>query len=409
MSFNSPVWFNLGVATSKPQISACQPYDARVATPKGLIPVGELVERNAVGEEVFDRAGVTRVVATKANGRKEVFRLTIGSGVTVDATADHVILVADDRKGHRTSWKRVSEVRAGDRLVLDASRTVMRPAEVSVMELAGLGAPREYAGRGRRFQQQGDIEAWIETAASEPNLIAAAEAALAGWLQGDGFVGIPAGCTSLVIELQPADAEELADVERLLDLVFPGVHRHVTRSDATQDRGCYRVRLSGEVLVPFVNKWELITRGSEMRVPSRLWTSSTDEIAGYLRSLFQADGYVSIQAVTAARLWPRAAVGLGTVSSQLAADVQQLLLSLGVQSTIRTEPTRGVRQAFHTVTVGTQPDRLLFAELVGFPCARKASLLRASLEIGVNNTTPRHQIRFPRVTEIEITWRHGRL
>ena len=137
MSFNSPVWFNLGVATSKPQISACQPYDARVATPTGLIPIGELVDRNEVGKEVFDRAGVTRIVATKANGRKEVFRLTIGSGVTIDATADHVILVADDRKGHRTSWKRVSEVKTGDRLVLDASRTVMRPAEVSVMELAG--------------------------------------------------------------------------------------------------------------------------------------------------------------------------------------------------------------------------------------------------------------------------------
>ena len=121
MSFNSPVWFNLGVATSKPQISACQPYDARVATPNGLIPIGELVERNAVGEQVFDRQGVTRVVATKANGRKEVFRLTVGPGVTVDATADHVILVADDRRGHHTSWKRVSEVKAGDRLVLDAS------------------------------------------------------------------------------------------------------------------------------------------------------------------------------------------------------------------------------------------------------------------------------------------------
>ena len=205
MSFNSPVWFNLGVATSKPQISACQPYDARVATPKGMISIGELVERNAIGEEVFDRHGVTRVVATKASGRKEVFRLTVGSGVTVDATADHVILVADDRRGRRTTWKAVSEVRTGDRLVLDASRTVMRRAEASVAELAGLGAPREYAGRGRRFQQQGDVDYWIETAATEPSLIAVAEASLAGWLQGDGYVGIPTGCTSLVIELQPAD------------------------------------------------------------------------------------------------------------------------------------------------------------------------------------------------------------
>ena len=36
-----------------------------------------------------------------------------------------------------------------------------------------------------------------------------------------------------------------------------------------------------------------------MRVPSRLWSASTDEVACYVRSLFQADGYVSIQPVTA--------------------------------------------------------------------------------------------------------------
>src|SRR4029453_4387480 len=40
-SFNSPVWFNVGTA-SKQQVSACQPYDAMVSTPAGLIPIGRL-------------------------------------------------------------------------------------------------------------------------------------------------------------------------------------------------------------------------------------------------------------------------------------------------------------------------------------------------------------------------------
>ena len=43
-SFNSPVWFNVGT-TSPQQVSACQPYDALVSTPAGLVPIGELVER----------------------------------------------------------------------------------------------------------------------------------------------------------------------------------------------------------------------------------------------------------------------------------------------------------------------------------------------------------------------------
>src|SRR5712671_1902346 len=60
-SFNSPVWFNVG--TSSPQqVSACQPYDALVSTPAGLIPIGTLVEQNAVGTKVFDASGTTRVM-----------------------------------------------------------------------------------------------------------------------------------------------------------------------------------------------------------------------------------------------------------------------------------------------------------------------------------------------------------
>src|SRR5579863_3666220 len=42
-SFNSPVWFNVGT-TSPQQVSACQPYDALVSTPAGLISIGALVE-----------------------------------------------------------------------------------------------------------------------------------------------------------------------------------------------------------------------------------------------------------------------------------------------------------------------------------------------------------------------------
>src|SRR5579875_2609707 len=62
-SFNSPVWFNVGTP-AKQQVSACQPYSAPVSTPDGPIPIGKLVESNAVGEKVFDASGVTRIVAT---------------------------------------------------------------------------------------------------------------------------------------------------------------------------------------------------------------------------------------------------------------------------------------------------------------------------------------------------------
>jgi len=63
-SFNSPVWFNVGTASPQ-QVSACQPYDALVSTPAGLIPIGKLVADHAVGTKVYDAHGVTKIVATK--------------------------------------------------------------------------------------------------------------------------------------------------------------------------------------------------------------------------------------------------------------------------------------------------------------------------------------------------------
>jgi ribonucleoside-diphosphate reductase alpha chain len=94
-SFNSPVWFNVG--TSSPQqVSACQPYDALVDTPAGPVAIGSLVESDAVGTKVYDAHGTTRILATKANGVKEVLRVHTTSGHVLDATADHRVWRAAD-------------------------------------------------------------------------------------------------------------------------------------------------------------------------------------------------------------------------------------------------------------------------------------------------------------------------
>jgi ribonucleoside-diphosphate reductase alpha chain len=94
-SFNSPVWFNVG--TSSPQqVSACQPYDALVSTPQGPVPIGSLVEGDAVGTKVHDAYGTTRVVAVKANGVKDVLRVHTSEGQSLDVTADHLVWRATD-------------------------------------------------------------------------------------------------------------------------------------------------------------------------------------------------------------------------------------------------------------------------------------------------------------------------
>src|SRR5262249_33132732 len=95
-AFNSPVWFNVGFE-ERPQCSACVPYDGLVSTPEGMVPIGVLVDGDQVGREVYDSQGITRIVATKYNGRKPVYRVTLRNGQWIEATADHVVKAVHER------------------------------------------------------------------------------------------------------------------------------------------------------------------------------------------------------------------------------------------------------------------------------------------------------------------------
>jgi len=89
-AFNSPVWFNVGTKSPQ-QVSACQPYGALVSTPEGLIPIGKLVKDDAIGTKVYDAHGLTRILAVKANGVKDVLRVHTKAGHALDVTADHLV------------------------------------------------------------------------------------------------------------------------------------------------------------------------------------------------------------------------------------------------------------------------------------------------------------------------------
>src|SRR5205823_5909560 len=117
-SFNSPVWFNIGVEGVPQQASACQPYRARVSTPYGLMQIGEIVDKDLVGLPVYDARGTTFVTATKHNGRKHVYRIELRSGVAVEATGDHLVSITPTYQSRQHVWKRVDELAVGMRMRL---------------------------------------------------------------------------------------------------------------------------------------------------------------------------------------------------------------------------------------------------------------------------------------------------
>ncbi len=357
-AFNSPVWFNVGFEES-PQCSACLPYHALVSTPEGMVPIGELVEGDQIGRTVYDAHGTTRVIAVKANGRKPVWRVRLRNGSFIEATGDHLVKAVIERRTE-PNWLRVDELRPGMRLHLHPHRAkVAEPALVAVGNAVDLDD---------------------ESAGSTADRGAVSEAALAGWLQADGFVGQYDHGTnrSLTIEFQVANDDEYDWVINHLDVVFPDVHRKIRKAD-TKDIEVRRIRLYGEVLREFVERWELLARGVDIRVPKRLWTSSHDEISAYLQSVFQADGYVSLRRDAG---YEQARVAVGVIGERWTEDLQLLLMVLGIYSrrTRKTE-ARDDRHDLHELAISIGSERARFAELVGFPGREKSDKLLLSLTL----------------------------
>jgi ribonucleoside-diphosphate reductase alpha chain len=337
-AFNSPVWFNIGVHGVPQQGSACQPYHSLVSTPDGLVPIGQLVEDDAVGAKVFDAEGITRIVATKHNGQKPVLRIHTKAGHQLDVTGDHLVWRA-------TSATTGAFVQAAD----------LRPD---------------------------DKLSWHRTDGHGPSQIAhssveVAEAALAGWLQSDGFVGQYEGTNrSLTIEAMTVTDAEHRWVTEALNEVFPGVHRHQRHVDTVDTSlDCRRTRLYGRELNEFVERWDLRTRGLAMTVPPQLFTAPLPVVRAYLRSIFQAEGYVSVKE-------RGAVVAVDMISEGLVRGLQALLTQVGIFSRVRFKAdSRPDRKGCWSLSIRTRGDRITFANEVGFIDPKKENKLYESIEL----------------------------
>ncbi len=366
---NSPQWFNTGLAWAygitgpaqghfyvdpadgqlkesadaytRPQPHACQPYNALVSTPQGPMRIGDIVSQDLVGLPVYDGTdngtGFTRVVATKANGVKPVYRIVLKNGVTVEATPDHLVYAVDERRSSGT-WRRVDELAPGQRLQVSTRTSVTNPSD--------------------------DHET--------------AEAALVGWLQGDGFVGQYSEGTnvSLTVEFMTINEDEFAYVMEKVDRVFAGIHVKVRAAESENPNlDIRRIRLYGEPLRPFVEKYDLLRRGDDLAVPDAIRTIGRHAQAAYLTALFQADGTVRIRQ----REGGEADVVLSTSSPLLAGGVQSLLLNQGIYARVErgTDKRENRRTPFHVVITYGEA-RARYAELIGFVSEDKRRKLAAA-------------------------------
>ena len=123
----------------------------------------------------------------------------------------------------------------------------------------------------------------------------------------------------------------------------------------------------------FVERWDLLTRGTDMVVPERLYSAPLPVVAAYLRSIFQAEGFVSARSASTV-------VEVDMISERLIRGVQHLLLRFGIFARVGFKPdARDTRKGCWTVRVQTAGDRRIFADEIGFIDPAKAGQAGAQL------------------------------
>ncbi len=256
-------------------------------------------------------------------GRREAFRLTSRTGRAITASAGHRFLTP-------TGWVEVRDLKKGD--------TVAVP----------------------RLTPRHALTTNLSTDRAE----------LLGWLIGDGHMG--KGTPTLTVScLEDAD-----EARALAKRAFPALNPHVV---AERDGArAWRVILGMGVLCGAgrnpLTTWLRGLRmmgctGASKHIPAPVFGADDDAVAACLRGLFHADGSHS------GRL-----VRLATISERLAHDARDLLLRLGILSTVsrgshRASGFRSRHGHIWSVTMSSAPEVGSFLSRVGFKGAKQTRAL----------------------------------
>ncbi|MDN5757695.1 MAG: intein-containing DNA gyrase subunit A [Tomitella sp.] len=297
----------------------CVTADARIRTATGTtVRIGDIVpdarpnSDNPVDVKVLDRHGEP-VMAEMLfhSGDHETLTVTTHEGYSLSGTTNHPVLCLVDVAGVPTLlWKLLSEVRSGDRVVIQRT------------------PPAEF-GPGH----------WHETAS----------ALLAGAFVSEGFVSENrAGFNNL-------DESYFSMVVGMYDAVVGG-RRYVSSRRIASGSLLYELDIHNTELLRRSVLGELVgVRSADKYIPEFVWRAGHSTKRTFLEALFTGDGSCSVL--------PRNTVQISysTYSARLAREVQQLLLEFGVISK-RYEHATGE----YKVAVTNRRDARLFARQIGF-------------------------------------------
>ena len=288
---------------------------------------GQLVERSVSAVHEYDVPS-------------ELTRVTMETGESLTATADHPFFVLDD--GERVEREAAA---------IDDGDWVYVPREVPTKAADGAGTA-VMAGGDESVELLDD------------NGIDAAMASVLGYLSGDGNVYYDREEGVYGVRFTNTDDELLDDFERAARTAF-GVEP-VRPPSEKHDGGVETVRVTGKEYADAVLDAGMnLGRYDEKCFPTAVSAGSRAAKAAFVRALADSEGHVDESAGN---------VRIASASRELLRGARNLLLQFGVSSQLQHRERDGGRDAFY-LTVTDADSLTSFRDLVGFTATRKAEAL----------------------------------
>ena len=319
----------------------CTAAGTLVLCDEGMVPIERLGQGLGKGEAqpieltVHGMNGPEPAAYIYCGGESDTLRIRTRLGYRIEVTPEHPLLVL--QADGTLSWRRADALRSGDTLALQRGQRMFGD-RVAVSWTARLAA---------------------HDRSSKPVVLEVIDDEFAyflGLLVGDGCL-----TQRKRIVFTSADEELVAvfrEVAARLRLhVFPNGARKYDQVIASS--GLY-------YLLEHLGLSLGLARTK--RVPTAILTAPQPVVAAFLSALFDTDGSVDRR---------DGAITFSTVSDTLAAQVQTILLNLGIVAsrTVKRGRYLGQPHLSHLLTVtGTEAER--FDELIGFRLARKRDLRR---------------------------------
>ncbi|HEY8325712.1 MAG TPA: adenosylcobalamin-dependent ribonucleoside-diphosphate reductase [Ktedonobacterales bacterium] len=346
-------------ATEAVKQGGCVTPDTRVSTSAGMLRIGTLgpLEAEPKSWHALERPltaatdeGQRRVEEFYHNGVAAIRRIRTTAGYHFAGTLEHRVRVIDEMGAY--VWRHLKDLRAGDWVALQKHTY-----------------PETTDYRFPTFERVAHPNA---TAVRFPVRPTAELGEFIGYFIGDGCVnyynagGATGRLTMTVADAEPEVGERILRLAYDLFGVTPQAHRKPNDASVTY----------------FFNATELVawlkhlgvtkTSALSARIPEVVFQAGAEFARGFLRGLFSADGTISSEGYSS----------LCSVSRELIDDTQQLLLALGIPSSVSVTTDRA--SAFGTnplyrLRVITQDGLAEFAAHVGFLSEAKTARLAAGL------------------------------